>query len=204
VAREQPKTGTGKHRGLDEQLAHVMAHHIRVKALTIFADRTASPKEVARELRESLNTVSHHVKQLHDMGLIELVDEVPRRGTVEHFYRSVMRPILNNAEWEKLGLPERQQISAWLVQLIISDAAKAMHAGTFDVRLDRHVSRAPLVVDEEGWREIVEINAEALDATLRVQEASAERMAKSGENGIYISSSILCMEMPAPKRASAD
>lgn len=52
----------------------------------------ASPKELAFELGEKLGNVSYHVRILARLGLIELVRETPRRGAVEHHYRSVPRP----------------------------------------------------------------------------------------------------------------
>lgn len=191
-------------RGFDEQLIHVMSHRLRVQALTVLSDRIASPKEIAKQLGARLSVVSHHVKELLNAGLIELVDEQPRRGTVEHFYRSILRPLLGNEEWEKLSLEERKQFSAWIVQLVMGDIAKAMDAGTFDARMERHATRVPLYVDEEGWRELVQIHATALDAEFQVQAASAERMAKSGEDGFHVSASILCMEVPAPQQRPRD
>lgn len=186
--------------GVDERLIHVMAHRIRVQALTVLTERIASPKELAAELGESLSVVSHHVKELLEAGLIELVDKQPRRGTVEHFYRSIMRPLLSNEEWAKLSPYERRQFSIWIVLLIMSDVARAMTAGTFDDRLDRHATRVPLIVDEKGWEELREINSRALDATLEVQASSADRLAKEGGEGFHVSASILCIEMPTPKR----
>lgn len=192
---------TTKSRATENRLAHVMDHPVRVQALTILTERTASPKEIARELREKINKVSHHVRKLHELGLIELVEEKPRRGAVEHFYRSITRPLLDNDEWKALTQEEREQFSAWIVRLIIGDLARATEAGTFDARLDRHATRAPLFVDEVGWRELVEMNAQALRATLQVQAASAERLASDGGEGFHVSASTLCIEMPDPRDA---
>ena len=52
----------------------------------------ASPKELATSLGEKLGNVSYHVRILARLGLIELIRETPRRGAVEHHYRSVPRP----------------------------------------------------------------------------------------------------------------
>ena len=64
----------------------------------------ASPKELATQLGEKLGNVSYHVRILVRLGLIELVRETPRRGAVEHHYRSAPRPeaVLNL----ELGLDE--------------------------------------------------------------------------------------------------
>jgi hypothetical protein len=39
-------------------------------------------------------------------------------------------------------------------------------------------------VDEQGWRELIEIHEKAFRASLETQARSAERMRKSGEAGI--------------------
>jgi DNA-binding transcriptional ArsR family regulator len=175
-----------------------MAHPLRVQSLTLLTERVASPKELARQLGVGVTKLSYHIRELEKVGLIELVDEKKRRGAVEHFYRATIRPMLDNEESEKLSLEERQAFSACIVQRTIWDVARAFDAGTIDERVDRHLTRAPLLVDEEGWRELVEIHAEALQATLDAQAASAERIAQSkGESeGIHVSASIFCFEVP--------
>lgn len=191
-------TKTKSDKGIDQQLVHLVSHPVRVKALVVLVERTASPKEISIELREKLSTVSHHIRELLKMDLIELVKEERRRGAVEHYYRAVMRPIWSDEEWSELSLEERQRFSAWTMQLILADAAEALDAGTFNARGDTHTSRTPLYVDEQGWRELGQIQNEALEAILQVQAASAERMVNENGEGIRASASMLCIEMPDP------
>ncbi len=167
---------TRERKSVDETLVKVVAHPLRVQALSVLTERPASPKELAAELGSPVGNVSYHVRELEQVGLIELVDEKKRRGAIEHFYRAIARPLLSTEEWERLSLDDRQGFSAWIIQLLLVDASQALAAGTFDARGDRHLSRTPLLVDEEGWRELVEIKANALRAVLEVQAASAARL----------------------------
>jgi DNA-binding transcriptional ArsR family regulator len=195
---------TRQRKSVDETLVKVVAHPLRVQALSVLTERHASPKELAAELGAPVGNVSYHVRELEDVGLIELVDEKKRRGAVEHFYRAIARPMLSADEWEKLSLDDRQGFSAWIIQLLLADASQALAAGTFDARGDRYLSRTPLLVDAEGWRELVEIHATALKATLEVQAASAERLTQAdGEEGIPTIAALTFFEMP-PKRRSPD
>lgn len=189
-----------EHSGIDQKFVHVMSHPVRVRALVMLIERTASPKEIAAEVDQHVAMVSHHIRELLKMGLIELVDEKQRRGAVEHFYRAVICPVLTDEESAKVSAGERQQISILILRLIFGDAAGALDAGTFDVRSDRHISRVPLSVDEDGWRELVKIQNDALDASLKVQAASAERLANSdGEKEmVHVSASMICVETPTP------
>jgi DNA-binding transcriptional ArsR family regulator len=59
---------------------------VRVKALAIFAERTASPKEIAAALDLPISSASYHVRVLDDFGLIELREEQRVRGSLAHFY----------------------------------------------------------------------------------------------------------------------
>jgi DNA-binding transcriptional ArsR family regulator len=195
---------TRERKGVDETLVRVVAHPLRVQALSILSERPASPKELAAELGSPVGNISYHVRELEYVGLIELVDEKKRRGAVEHFYRAIARPLLSAEEWEKLSLDDRQGFSAGIIQLLLADASQALAAGTFDARSDRHLSRTSLLVDAEGWRELVEIQANALKATLEVQAASAERIgAADGEEGIPAIAALTLFEVPPPKRRIA-
>jgi transcriptional regulator with XRE-family HTH domain len=119
-----------------EALAKALSHPMRAQALTILVERTASPKEIADELDETLPNVSYHVRVLEELGLVELVEEEAIRGSVAHFYRAVEQDIGNPA-WK------------W----------------------------SPLLLDEEGWRKIVEIQDSALKA-MRKEQAAAQRRLK--------------------------
>jgi DNA-binding transcriptional ArsR family regulator len=194
---------TRQRKSVDETLVRVVAHPLRVQALSVLTERPASPKELAAELGSPVGNVSYHVRELEQVGLIELVDEKKRRGAIEHFYRAIARPLLSAEEWERLSLDDRQGFSTWIIQLLLVDASQALAAGTFDARDDRHLSHTPLLVDEEGWRELVEIKANALRAVLQVQAASAARLKATDEEGIPTIAAMTLFEMP-PKRRSTD
>ncbi|HVY96155.1 MAG TPA: winged helix-turn-helix domain-containing protein [Solirubrobacterales bacterium] len=186
-----------------QTLIKVAAHPIRVGALAILTERSASPKQIADELDEPVGNVSYHVRELEQMGLVELVDERRRRGAVEHFYEAVPKPPLSGADWEKLSPAERGAHSAWTLQLLLADATRSLSAGTFDARPDRQLSRTRLEVDEQGWRELVAIQAEALRATREVADASAARLREAdGEGGFPVLTSMLCFEAPSSGRRS--
>jgi len=81
-----------------------MSHPLRAAILRILAERTASPAEMARELREELSNVSYHAKQLVKLECAELVDTRVRRGAIEHLYRATERPLIETQQL--LGLDE--------------------------------------------------------------------------------------------------
>ena len=88
---------------VDSRLAKALAHPLRVQLLAALNEGVASPNELAKRLDEPLTNVSYHVRMLHDLGTIELVETEPRRGALEHYYRAVVRPFFADREWK--GLP---------------------------------------------------------------------------------------------------
>jgi hypothetical protein len=171
-----------------------------VQILSILNERIASPNELSKELGEGLSQVSYHVKVLKDYGCIELVKTEPRRGAVEHYYRATSRAWLSDRDWEALPASVRPGVSADLIEMIMGDAVDALEAGTLDARTDRHTSRTPLILDEEGWQEVVQTLSSTLDEVVEIQARSSQRLAESGEEGFHASVSLLGFEMPAGAR----
>jgi DNA-binding transcriptional ArsR family regulator len=159
----------------DAQVAKVLSHPLRPQILDILALRgEASPNEIASELGVPLGTLSYHTRLLRDAGWIELVREVPRRGAVEHFYRAVVRPWIDDTQWDNLPLGVRRRLASMTVGQILQDASGAAAAGGFDAPA-AHVDRLTLELDEQGWNEISEILAGTLEEATQIQERSNRR-----------------------------
>src|SRR3954452_16117406 len=199
VARKRRKVSKRK-RKLDsspqEVLVKALNHPVRVKALTILTEKIASPKEIAAQIEMPLSNVSYHVRVLDELGLVEIVEEEPVRGSVAHFYKAVERPLIDNPDWEKLDPRVRSAFSGYVVETLMSDAARSLAAGAFDSREDRHLSRPPLLLDEQGWRRVSQIQAKALDDILKEQTAAARRINGSGEGEIQAIAGMTCFEVP--------
>lgn len=175
-----------KAKGLDERMAYVVKHPVRVDALAIFNERTASIAEVAAIMGLEPTKITHHVKDLFDAGCIELVRTEQRRGAQEHYYCASLRPNISLEIWETMTLEERREISALMFQAIVAEGSAALRVGTFDSRKNRHVSWRILSLDEEGWEELVEEKAESLNKTEEIQARAYHRMTKSGEEGVSV------------------
>lgn len=192
------KTGTAT---METTLAAIVAHPTRVRCFSILAERTASPVEIAQEIGKDVGHVGYHVRKLQEMNLIELVDERPVRGAVEHFYRAIARPALVEEEFAKQSIEEREVFTRYILQLHVADVARAMDEHTFDARDNRWIIRLPMVLDEEGFEELATVHADAYERTLDIQARSAERRAGSEDPGISTMSTSMFFEMPAPRRA---
>ena len=106
--------------------------------------------------------IAYHVKVLLANGLIELTEEIPRRGSIEHRFRAVFRE-LTDEDYAAMTPEERGWYSRAIFCLAAADANCAFSAGSFADRPDHHISRMAIQVDEEGWSELRDL----FESTLR-------------------------------------
>ncbi len=69
--------------------ARLLSDPFKLKLLEQFAAGPATTKQVADELGEKAPRLYRHVDALVDEGLLELVEERPKRGTVERYFRTI-------------------------------------------------------------------------------------------------------------------
>jgi len=185
---------------METTLAAIVAHPTRARCFSILAERTASPVEIAQQIGKDVGHVGYHVRKLQQLDLIELVDERPVRGAVEHFYRAIERPYVTAEEFEAQSIPEREVFTRHTLQLHVTDIAQAIDEHTFDARSNRYLVRVPLLVDEEGFDELAALHAEMYERTMDIQARSTERRAGSDVEGISTVSTSMFFETPEPSR----
>jgi hypothetical protein len=183
---------------LGDELAQVVSNETTTEVLVYLVERAGSPREIGAALEISTSKASHHVKKLVRLSLVELIEEKEVGGAIQHIYRAIVRPIISTEAWRQLSVVERQRYSIWIVRMILVDAAISFRAGVFDIRPNNHLSRTPLVVDEQGLAEVAEVQRRALLESLEVEARSAGRRIESGESGINLIAAMMCFELPEP------
>lgn len=182
-----------------ENRIKAMSHPLRAQILRILADRTASPAEMARELDEELSNVSYHTKQLVEFECAELVSTRPVRGALEHFYRATERHLIDTEDWEELDPVIAEDLVCEFMQKILDDFTASARARLIGGDKDFHLTRTPLVLDEEGLQEILEAHERLRLEILEIEARSAERLIESGEQGTNVSTSQGCFKLPTPR-----
>ncbi len=182
---------------IDPRLAKALANSLRVEILAVLSHRRISPVEFSREYGGHLSRVSYHFKVLEEYECIELAEKIPRRGAVEHVYRSANRPLLSDPDWKQLPKSVQGGVSGAILQTLVTRATHSIEQGNFDSRDDRHFTWTPLSVDEEGWGEMIEVLSSTLERIAMVEERSNKRMSKSDEEGIPVTVALAGFESPA-------
>ena len=190
-----PQTRTSPE-GITQQLAKALAHPLRMQILTSLHRGISSPNQLSRELGEPLGNVSYHVKTLLEFDCIELVKTEPRRGAVEHFYRATERAFLSDEDWEKIPASTRKGISGVILESIGADATRALVSGTIENRTNSHITRTPLVLDDQGFNDLSALLAEVLERANEIQDEAADRLNKKEGDSVSTMMAILHFETP--------
>jgi DNA-binding transcriptional ArsR family regulator len=184
-------------------MVKAIGHPLRMKLLGILNQKVASPRELAEQLGEPLGNVSYHVRILADLGAVELVRAEPRRGAVEHYYRALMRPWFNQRDWDALPTSLRHTASDAILEYIWRDTAAAVEAGAFDEKTNRHLSRTPLILDDEAFQELEDLLAKVIDRALELEAESASRLSESpDEEGMRTRLVLMHYLAPPSQRSS--
>src|SRR5215211_7203009 len=100
-------------------LSRALEHPLRLELFFRFHRGESSPGEIARELAEPLSLVAYHTKVLRDLGCIELVRTERRRGAIAHFYRSIVDPVIDDADWVRLPAKQRRALTLTSIDRIV-------------------------------------------------------------------------------------
>jgi DNA-binding transcriptional ArsR family regulator len=159
----------------DPKLAKVLSHPLRVRILRALEDGTASPNQIARRLDAPLPNVSYHVRALERAGLIVLEKTEPRRGAVEHYYKSAGRMRVSDKAWRDVPAIVKARLVDSTLGQIGELAAGAAVSGGFE-REQALLSRQAFVLDEEGFRDAHNVALEFIDAVRSIESESQERL----------------------------
>lgn len=163
--------------GLNTSLFKALAHPTQYRILMIAGERDVSPTELAEMLDEDFQKVYTQVRAL-SVGkepLLELVETDTRRGGRQHFYRAVVRPVVDMEAWERLPLLAREATTAVNCGVIIGEIAASVEERRFDSHPNRTIVRRPLRLDGDGARKIEEAVIALDEACVEAERESAER-----------------------------
>src|ERR1700761_3407708 len=174
--------------------AAVLAHPLRVRILALLNDRDMSPVEFCREgfapPNMDVSHVAYHFRELAESGCLTMVEQNKRRGSVEHVYRAIGRAYFSDSDWAALEPDERIKISKAIFQGLLARTDEAFMAKTFETREDRHLSWIALMLDEQGWKEMVTALTAAFGEVEQIRNDAEKRLAATGEEPISATAAI--------------
>jgi DNA-binding transcriptional ArsR family regulator len=164
----------------DPRYVKALAHPLRIRLLALLEERDASPVQLAEHVEATLGTVAYHVRTLERLGLIEMVATHQRRGATEHVYAAREHPRFSDAAWRDTSPVAKHVMIASILSQIGQYVTQSAAAGGFD-RGDAHFTRTALKLDQEGWSEMVEATRGWLEQVRDIEQRSAKRVKRTGE-----------------------
>jgi len=160
-----------KPRKAEARIVHTVLHPVRLDILTILLDRAASSNELAEMLNEPRSTVRRHVQKLCDDNVIEVVDERPRGGAMERYYRAVVQPDISGEEAELLPRAAHRRHAVIALQGILTEALASLRHSQMEADEELELTLRRMQLSRRGLEE-----AEALLAEMHERfEAVLER-----------------------------
>jgi Helix-turn-helix domain len=191
------KQGKKKQAGPAEIMRRkAMSHPTRERIFRHWIEQgVMAPVEVSHALDIPIREVSYHTRMLVDYGCLELVKTGPgARGSTKHYYRAIDRHVVDQPEWEELGLADRDGVAAGSMQPLVDDFERAARDEAFrDPDGDFHLTRIPIQsLDAQGFGELRASYMRLYKKTYEIEAAAAERMKTSGERGSKVSAGLTC------------
>lgn len=172
--------------------------------LTLLADALsvapASAAELARASGLPADKVRKHLRKMKEDGLIESVRTEEHRGTVEHFYSLTGEMIMDAEELEDLSFDDRRRMRSYILKLAVAEAIAGLVTRPTErglKRVENPVVRYPMIVDEEGWSELVEIHTESFWRLKKAKERIDARLAAAEDPERFrVTSLVMLFESP--------
>jgi len=178
------------------RLAKALSHPLRIQILAAMntPPRRMSPKIFSEETGTLLSNSSYHFSALRKAGFIRIVEEVKRRGSVEHIYEAQKRALAWSEESKSIPPAINNALAASALRAMFEEAGSAIDEGTFDNRPERHLSWDKMRVDDAGWTQLASLMNSTLAEAMQIEADCAVRL---GENpGFLVSYLLAAFEAP--------
>lgn len=75
----------------DLAMLKALSNSYRIRIIDAFEGKPATAKQISMKLGEPHSKVNYHIKALAKVGIIDLVEEVPKYGVIEKYYMPVAK-----------------------------------------------------------------------------------------------------------------
>ncbi len=179
----------------DPHIIKALANPLRLRILRHLEDHVASPSMLAEVFGTTVGTARSHVRTLQRLGVIEVVKQARRRGSVEHHYYAPKRILCADEALEKMPPIVRTAATMASLQVVGAQVQTAAARGAFRSE-DAYVARERIVLTPEAWTQLAQRMRELQDELLKLeakQEARADRIDHADERRL----SVVMMLYPA-------
>jgi len=110
------------------------------------------------------------------------------------------RVLLPDDAWKVLPPATKEEVYSGVLETIYGEIEAAIEAKTFAARDDFHLSRVPLVLDEEAWQHLTTLLEEMLDRIMDLQVTTASRLAQDGGGKEKFAATVAILGFESPRK----
>ena len=115
----------------------LLLHPIRLRIVSAMTSGKTTAKDLAKALPDiPQTTLYRHIKVLVDGGLLQVVKEIPQRGTVERVFGFRVPPSLSPEDLKGLGKEEYQQTFSVILTTLLQEAINSLNNLPDDDEID--------------------------------------------------------------------
>jgi hypothetical protein len=186
------------------RLAKVFADEVCLKIVAELNLREMSVQQFHDEFGgASISGIRHRFRKLVRSGWLSPVNEKTggkRRHGRERFFRATGPAIFDNRTWASLPSSLKKKRSGTTFDQLAEEVQRAITAGTFDARNDRHLTWLLLLLDQEGWEKMIAA-VDALFAFVINERDRAESRIGAEPDGGLARMTVGLMAFESPKDA---
>ena len=191
-----PEINPGIPHRYEKRLKNALAHGIRVDMLRTLEERPSSMRELAEAFDETLSGVATHLFELWKEGSLEPDDDdsIP---LADRRFR-LAKVAFDDESWHAQSQDERYEGTVRILEGIIGEAMAALRSGHLSSRTDEHMTWRPVMVDEDGWAEAIEVLDRAFEEIKAIDRKCAQRRDGTESAPIPMIVSIMGFERGGP------
>jgi DNA-binding transcriptional ArsR family regulator len=118
-------------------MSDLLLHPIRMRIVAAITGDRVTAKDLAKALPDiPQTTLYRHINILVEGGLLEVVEEIPQRGTVERVFGFKIPPSLSREDLKGLSKEEYEQVFTMIITSLLQEATNALENIPDDGEID--------------------------------------------------------------------
>jgi hypothetical protein len=174
----------------------MLRHPLRVRILAACTERETAIRQFAEQAKVPLSKAEYHFHKLEKEGYIRIGRKEPVRGVHRHLYVATRLGVITDAEFAALTDEDQRRLSNAVVTSFHGRCWAALQADTFDSRDDSHFTWVPRVLDEQGWKDQMNVLFRGYERSNEIEAESKARLRRSGKEGISTTVALAGFESP--------
>ena len=150
----------------------LILHPVRLQIVTTMAAQQMTAQELSKLLCIPNTTLYRHINALVDGGILEIVEETQKRGTVEKLYAIAAPPSLSAEDMKGMQKRDYEQAFMMYITTLISDMQRYLDSKpddtAFDILADGvDLSKVRLLLSDDEFKQL---NTQIFDLMLAAVE----------------------------------